>query len=267
MCKKFAITTAVVVGLIAVLTFTKLGSYTRTAWKQARESASQQVPIEFEIERLKNEVAQLIPDLRKNLGVVANEMATVEAMEKDITRTRENLEKQKTVLLKMAHDLETPEETYIYLGKTYSREQVAKKMALDWRSYKIAESELKTKDQVLAAKKRELEAAKEQLNSIKEQEQQLKLQIAELEAEVKTVRLAQTKSKFSIDDSRLSDVKRSIEELRFRLDKERKTAELEAEFFGNSFIQGVDKPAPRPVSDIAREIREQLEGSRIVDQQ
>jgi peptidoglycan hydrolase CwlO-like protein len=265
--KKFVLVAGLVVALGAALFgFTKVGSYFGTAWKQVRQSASNQVPIEFEIERLKNEISQLMPDLKKNLSIVAEEMAAVERLEKDIQTTQGNMEKQKGTLLTMARDLETKETSFIYGPKVYSRDDVARKLTLDWKSYRICESELKTKEQVLDAKKRALAAAKEQLNSIKEQEQQLKLQIAELEAELKNVRLAQTKSRFSIDDSRLSEVKRSIEELRFRLDKERKEATLQAEFFGNQFAEGIDTPAPRPVSEIAKEIREQLEGSKVVEQ-
>lgn len=264
--KKFVLAAGLVVALVAALGFTKLGSYTRTAWKQVRETAGNQVPIEFEIERIKNEISQLMPDLKKNLSIVAEEMAAVERLEKDIQTTQVNMEKQKTALLTMARDLETKETSFIYGPKVYTRDDVARKMTLDWKSYRICESELKTKEQVLEAKKRALAAAREQLTSIKEQEQQLKLQVAELEAELKNVRLAETKSRFSIDGTRLAEVKRSIEDLRFRLDKERKEATLQAEYFGNQFIEGVDNPAPRPVSDVAKEIREQLEGSKVVDQ-
>src|SRR5262249_28593199 len=145
-----------------------------------------------------------------------------------------SLERQKTVLLRMSKDLETSETSFIYEGKDYNRDQVARKLALDWKTYRSANNELKYKEQTLEARKRALASAKEQLNSIREQEQSLKVQVAELEAELKNVRLAQTKSRFSIDDSRLSEVKRSIEDLRFRLDKERKELQLHEEYFPSS---------------------------------
>lgn len=266
MCKKFAMFTGVVVALLAVLSVTKVGSYMATGWGKFEKRAANSVPIEFEIERLKNQVGQLIPDMRKHLSTVAEGMADVERLNRDITTTKANLDEQKTRLVQMAKDLETQETQFIYAGKIYSREIVAKKLEADYKSYNRVLNEVKTKEQLLSIKQRELDAAREQLTTIKDQEQQLKVQIAELEAELKTVRLAETKSKFQIDDSRLSDVKRSIEQLRFRLDAERKKAELDAEFFGNEFVQGVDKPAARPVSEVAREIREKLEGSRVVDQ-
>jgi chromosome segregation ATPase len=265
MCKKLAFTAAVVIGIVAVLSFTKVGSYTRTAWKQVQESTKSQVPIEFEIDRLKNEISQLIPDLRKSLSAVAEQMASVERLEKEITTTQANLDRQKTVLLKMAKDLETPETTFIYEGKAYDRSQVARKMDLDWKSYKISQSELRTKEQILDAKRRELEAAKAKLDSIRIQERELKLEIAELEADLQNVRLAETRNKFVVDDSRLGEVKRSIAELRFRLTAEQNRARLEAEYFGNE-VSGVERPAPRPASEIAREIRDQLEGSKVANE-
>jgi peptidoglycan hydrolase CwlO-like protein len=265
--KKLFLAAGVVATVLAVLTFTKMGSYARTAWSKARDGAAKQVPIEFEIERIKNEITQLIPDLKKNLSVVAEEMAAVERLEKDIATTKTNLEKQAGILRKMANDLKTSETSFIYEGKMIQREQVARKLALDYRSYGIAESELKTKEQVLEAKRRALAAAKEQLNSIKEQEQQLKLQVAELEAQVKTVRLAQCKSKFSIDDSRLSEIKRSIEDLRYRLVAEQNSTALEAEFFGNEFIGGLDKPAPQPITELANEVLQRLDGAKVVAEQ
>jgi len=264
MCKKLAITAAVVIGLVTAFCYTKAGSYARTAWKQVKENTKSQVPIEFEIERLKTEISQLIPDLRKSLSTVAEQMASVDRLEKEITATQNNLDRQKTVLLKMAKDLETPETAFIYDTKAYSRDQVARKMDLDWKSYKIAQSELKTKEQILDAKRRELDAAKAKLDSIRIQERELKLEIAELEADLQNVRLAETKNKFVVDDSRLGEVKKSIAELRFRLDTEKRRAALEGEYFGNE-VTTVERVAPRPAVEIAREIRGELEGAKVAN--
>jgi len=264
MCKKLALTAAILVGVAAVLTFTRVGSYSRTIWTEIKTSAQEQVPVEFEIKRLKEEVSKLIPDLRKNLSVVAEQMASVERLEKDIATRQANLDRNKAVLLKMAADLETSEISFIYEGKVYNRDQVARKMDLDWKSYKIAQIELRNQEQLLDLKRRELDNSKAKLDSIREQERTLRLEIAELEAEFSSVNLAKTKNRFTVDDSRLGDVKKSIEELRFRLEKEKKVNQLEAEYFGNE-VAGVERPAPRPATEIAREIREQLEGAKVVN--
>lgn len=264
MCKKMALTVAVLAGLAAVLTLTRVGSYSRTVWNEIKQNAKEQVPVEFEITRLKGEVSQLIPDLRKNLSIVAEQMASVERLEKEIATTQANLDRQKTVLLKMATDLETPETTFIYESKAYNRDQVARKMELDWKAYRIAQTELRNKEQFLEIRRRELDNAKAKLDSIRDQERSLRLEIAELEAEFSSVKLAQTKNRFAVDDSRLGDVKKSIEELRVRLEKEKKITQLEAEYFGND-VAGTDRPVVRPANEVAREIREQLEGAKVAE--
>src|SRR3974377_2403967 len=112
MCKKLALTAAILVGIAAGLTFTRGGSYSRIVIGQIQEQAKQQVPVDMEIARLKGEVAKLIPDLRKNLILVAEDMASVERIEKDIAVRQAALDRQKTVLAKMANDLETADTTF-----------------------------------------------------------------------------------------------------------------------------------------------------------
>jgi len=264
MCKKLALTVAILAGVAAVLTFTKAGSYARIGIKQLQESAKEQVPVEYEIARLKDEVSKLIPDLRKNLSLVAEDMASVERIEKDIATRQTNLERQKASLAKMAGELETSETSFRYEGKMYDRAAISRKAELDLKSYKIAQTELENMQKLLDLKRRELDNHKAKLDSVRDQERSLRLEIAELEAEFSSVKLAMTKNRFNVDDSRLGDVKKSIEELRFRLEKEKKLASLEAEYFPND-VSGAERPAARPATEVAREIREQLEGAKVVN--
>jgi len=265
MCKNFGVTILAVAAIAALLTFTKLGSYSRTAWTRVTESTKAQVPIEFEIDRLKGEVKQLIPDLRKNLSIVAEQMASVERLDKEVQTTKANLDKQETALRKMANDLVGTDTTLVYEGREFSRDSVGRKFELDKKAFKIAQSELKTKEQMLALKRKELENAKAKLDAIRDQERALKLEIQEIETDLQTVRLQQTKNRFVVDDSRLGEVKKSIEELRFRLETEKRTASLEAEYFGNDILEGAEKPAARPASESAREFLKELDGSKVVE--
>jgi len=259
---KLAVFAVVFAGLFSVLSFTKVGSYAKLAWKEARTSVSQAVPIEVEIARLKEDVKNLVPDLNKNITLVANEMAAIEKMEREINVTKTNLSEQKTRLVQMANWIKGGETQFIVNSKVYNKDQIAERMARDYESYKRATSELSYRERELAIKKRALDSAKEQLQAMNDKEQELKLQIAELEAELKAVRVAQTRSQFQIDDSRLSDIKQSLEELRTRVNAERYRVELEGQFAnGNDAPASVEKATPRPVQDLAKEIVETLEGT------
>ncbi|MCC6510419.1 MAG: hypothetical protein IT423_15055, partial [Pirellulaceae bacterium] len=50
-------------------------SYIRTAWHSASESVRQNVPIEFEIERARQMIKDLKPEIEANLRIVAREEA------------------------------------------------------------------------------------------------------------------------------------------------------------------------------------------------
>ena len=56
MCRKFAFWGMLGLGAFAVLTYTRVGSYAGTAWSKVKVTAQRQVPVEFEIDRLKHEV-------------------------------------------------------------------------------------------------------------------------------------------------------------------------------------------------------------------
>lgn len=264
MIKKVAIVAVAVGAVLSLLSFTKFGSYASTSWHKVRVSAARQVPIEFEIDRLKHEVGQLIPDLKKNLSAVAEEMAAVENLEKDVAASRTKLDEQKTVLLKLAKDLDGGQKEFVYCGRAIDREKAATILAKGWDAYKRSENTLKSRTQELELKRRSLDSAKEQLAAMKEQKQELEVQIAQLETEVKTVRLAQTRSKFQFDDSRLAGIKQSLRELQTRLDVEVKTNDLEREYIASEVVPVGEKKV-QPVTELTREVREALEGSKVVE--
>jgi peptidoglycan hydrolase CwlO-like protein len=259
MIKKATFVALGVFAAVALLSYTKVGSYAGTAWNKVRTSAGKQVPIEFEIDRLKNEVAKLIPDMKKNRLLVAEEMVAIDNLKEEITTTRGRLDEQKAVLLKLSKDVDSGESLFIYNGVSYKRERILEKLSRDLDSCKRAESELASKQQLLEAKERALDAARQQLSTIRDQKQELEVQIAQLEAEVKTVRLAQSKCKFQVDDSRLSEIKKSLGELRSRLKSEKYAAEMEGEFSNDPIQVGQQV---RPAGDVTREVREYLQGNK-----
>jgi len=261
--KKLFLATGLALGLVAVLSMTKLGSYMKVCWNRGRDAVVQAVPIEDQIAVLKEEVKKLTPALDKNMSIVANEQASIERLEKEINTVKDNLVKHKDRLLGMGKDLDSGATEFIYGGKVYDRKEVAQRFSLDWESFKRAEAELKTKQQVLEARRQKLAIAKDQLAAMKDQQSQLELQIAQLETDLQMVRLAQTKNTVQLDDSRLSDVKRSVADLQERINAEKIKSELEGQYFPNKVMVGADTPAPRPISELIKEMRDHVGENKI----
>ena len=107
MFKKLGITIASAAVCLGLLHLAGLTSYTATAWNNVSKKVKGQVPIEFEIERLRHEVAQLVPDMKKNFNTIAEEMVAVENLQKDVTTTQANLKVQKQNLLTKTEDLKS----------------------------------------------------------------------------------------------------------------------------------------------------------------
>src|SRR5579872_5747896 len=74
-------------------------SYAKTFGCQARDAVKAEVPIEFEIERARGMVENLVPDIRKCMHVSAEEEVNVEHLSKEITTAEADLHKQKDQIL------------------------------------------------------------------------------------------------------------------------------------------------------------------------
>lgn len=262
MCKRIGIAAVVVAVVLFLVNSTMLGSYTSTAWSKIHGSFKKQVPLEFEIERIKHEIAQLVPDMKKNLSSVAEEMVAIDNLKEEIADKRANLQVQKASIMAMTEDLDKGLKVISYKGVDYSATRVREKLAKDFRSYQDCEKNVKVQEQLLEAKERGLDAAREQLGTIKAQKQELETQVAQLEAELKAVRLAQTRNKFHFDDSRLAHCKAILADIRNRLKVEKTQEELSGQFANDPTI-AVEKPKSTP--ELSREIKAYFQGDESPD--
>jgi len=231
MLKKLGVAVLAVVAGFYILSSTHLGSYARTGIQKARASMKHQVPLEFRLENARSEAAQLIPDMKKQVRQLAEKTVAVDNLRRDITETHARLDRQKDNIRAMAEQLKKGDVERISIdNRPIKADRLREKLARDLGSAKRCEEELKSKEQLLEAEEAQLDAAREQLSTIRSQKEQIEVQIAQMEAELMTVRVAQSRSKFHLDDSRLSSIKASLEEIRNELSVESKGLELEGMF-------------------------------------
>jgi chromosome segregation ATPase len=232
MLKKLLIAAvAVVVGLVVVQK-TSLGSYVRVWWKNARLCASRQVPVETEIERLRDELARIGKDSTKYFQAMAEDIEAVKELKRDITRHEANLERQKKNVLTLKEDLASGNAFVFYGDTKYSRERIKSQLAHDFEAYKAAEASLAAKRKLLEVKEQNLTAAKDRMRAMQETRRDLEVELARLEAEHKTVLASQTRSKTHFDDSELSRIKKGVADLRTRINVQKTALEVEAEYSG-----------------------------------
>lgn len=255
MIKKLVMVTAGVgVALVAINTIAGRGSI-HTLFHKAHNAIEAQVSPEFELERIRDQIAKLGPDMHDNISRIAEQMVKVEAIERDLQTCQAGQEKRKGSLLAMTDTLEKGDTQRVkfYGGAGDLKRHLEREL----KTYKTVEKEIAGKQKVLEAKKQELDAARAQLSEIKEQKAQLESLVAQYEAELATLRLEQTRSKFKLDDSRLGDIKGAFEKLRQKIDVERKKAELAGQYLPET--DAPTAPAKETSSkDLAGEVRATL---------
>jgi hypothetical protein len=216
--------------LLMVLFFGRdAASYVRTSAGWVKDTVKSSVPVEFEIERARRMVKNLVPDIRRNMHVIAQEEVEVERLDKQITQTTATLEKDRAEMLRLKTDLATAQPVYQYAGRSYSVQQVKVDLTNRFERYKTHEATLASLRDIQAARRKSLDAARLKLEGMLVAKRQLEVDVENLEARFKMVEVAQTTCDFNIDDSQLGRVKDLITEVRTRLNVAERLVNTEGE--------------------------------------
>ncbi len=256
MIRKAIYATVGLVALAAVFTATDLGSYVCTSFGRVKESVKGSVPIDFEIERARKMVKDLVPEIRTAMHVIAKEEVEVARLEKQIVESDTRLQKDRAELIRLKTDLSTGEANFVYAGNTYTVGQVRNDLAHRFERYKTKDATLGSLREIHSARQRSLEAARQKLEGMLVAKRQLEVDVENLEARLKMVEASQTTSPHSFDDSRLSRVKELITDLRTRLDVAEKLIDSDTALQDEIPLE---EEAP---ADIVDQVTEYFEGEK-----
>src|SRR5437879_6176454 len=117
MVKKIFIATIALVAGLVILKSTHLGSYAKTAIKKAKAAVKGQVTPEFMLDTARNDAAQLIPDMRKNISSVAAKDVAVQRLREEVASIRTNLDRQKDTVRVMKDGLKNGTELVTSNGR------------------------------------------------------------------------------------------------------------------------------------------------------
>ena len=224
-----AMTVAAVGGLIFG---GSLFSYVKTGLHSAQNRIRSEVPLEFEIERARQAVAQLVPEVRRSMHVIAEEQVAVANLRESVDKRELALADQEEAILALTEDLKTGDTQFVYAGHRYSQREVEKDLAERFNRFKIAEETVRQEKELLVAKERALEAHRETLENILSQRKSLEVEIERLEARLRTINSRKQIASIEVDDSQLNRVKGMIETIEKRLDVEDAVLAADGEFSG-----------------------------------
>ncbi|MBS0210294.1 MAG: hypothetical protein JSS27_15215 [Planctomycetes bacterium] len=230
MIRKLLITGGSVV-VLGLLCFGRdAASYVSTTYGQLKQTVRDSVPMEFEIQRARDLLKNIVPEIRTNMHLIAKEEVEAVRLQKQIGEQETRLEKDRGELMKLKADLSTGKATFQYASRRYTAEQVKCDLANRFERYKTNEATLGSLRQMHEARARSLEAARQKLENTLAVKRQLEVDCEHLEARLKMVEASQAASTYHFDDSQLSRAKELVADLRTRLDVTERLLGAETKF-------------------------------------
>lgn len=236
-------------GVSGVVFGTQAWSYIRTGVSNVQNAVQAEVPIAFELDRARDEVQQLLPEIRKSLHVVAEEQVEVEHLKAALQTKGAALAEQQQSLVTLTADLKSDRQNFVYAGSNYDRSELERDLAERFNRFKIAEESLKKEREMLVMKTRALKTHQDTLEQMLSQKKTMELELDRLTARLRTVESRKSITSLSIDDSKLAQVKSMIGTIDKKLDIEDRILDTEGNF---SDLIPVSKPAISTVDIVAQ---------------
>ncbi len=192
-------------------------SYLKTANRLVSSNVADQIPVEFELERAKTMVGELKPDIKQNLVVIAQEEVRVENIRQDIEDTQASLKDQRQSIVELRRTLDAPSDEVRIGKRAATPDEITAELKRRFENYRLAETTLESKLELLAHRESALEAAREKLTRMLEARRDLEVKIENLEARLRTVQSEAVTSKVDFDESHVAKCESLINSLRTRL--------------------------------------------------
>ncbi len=228
-------------GLAFLLSNTHAMSYLSSSKKMIEKSVKDSIPIEFEIQRARDLLEELLPEMRANLKLVAAEQVEVAELETDISDEADSIASEKGKVQILRNTLKQAQASYRIGNLDYDREEVVEELARRFEHLRTAEQLLKGKRDLLRNRKRSLEAAVKKLEKTRVARVTLESQIESLEAQFRLLQAQSTESQFHLDETKLTQTQDIITDLKRRLEVSRRVMAQESKFVEMIPIGGVEE--------------------------
>lgn len=240
MFKKVLIGLGVALGLGLLFFGRDTLSYLRTSAAAVRGAVRTSVPVEFEIQRARQMIRDLEPEVRRNMHAIAKDEVELKHLEERIARLETRLAQEKEDILRLKKDLENAKgkESFEYGGRKYSAAQVRQDLANRFERYKTGEAALAQWRKLLETRQQTVEANRQRLEGMMAARRQLEVEVERLEAQRQMLAAVETTSETVFDDSQLGRVKELIEDLRTRLEVSEKLLAAEGSLQGEIPLHG-----------------------------
>ena len=230
MFKKLLLVGLLLAGIAFLFVGREAASYVSTTAGWVKDSVKGSVPMEFELERARQMVKDLDPEIRKNMHVIAKEEVEVQRLGEQIQEREGKQDKDRNELMRLRTDLQSGQQIFQYASRRYTADEVRVDMARRLERCKSNDATLESMRKVLKSREAGLEAAKTKLLAMQNSKATLIAKLAEIDARREEVAAAEAANQLSFDDSLLGQVKSLVSDLQTRVEVDAKIANAESNF-------------------------------------
>jgi len=254
--KKGLLGAALGAGTLFLVFGTAAPSYVKTAFHRGRQIAKNAVDPQFDIDRARNQIADLKPMIEQNIETLARAEVEAEHLEREVLTVQANLDVEKKAMLSMRDRLKTGD--FRLAGHVAdTADEVKAELAHRLDHFTYTSDLLKIKQSELKAKRKIIRAAHEQLETLRTQRTTLLAKLDGIEAKLRSIEANQAKNDFHFDGSALANAKETVAELEKKLEVLAKQADIEGRYF-DEFNGTTSSTYVDPSRDVIKEVDDAL---------
>lgn len=228
--------------LIGSLVFGRdMFSYVKSSAKWTRTAVKDSVPIEFELKRAHDLLEEIIPEIHRNIKLIAQEEVEIAALKADIAKSEKSFEEETQRIVNLRNALNVQKAAYTFGNQQYSREELKQNLAWRFDRFKEAEVVLASKQRMLASREAGLRNSMQLLEKTKAQKHLLASKIESLEAQHRLVKAASVGSGVQFDNSKIAQTEKLIDNIKKRLDVAERILAHESNFVQTIPVDGVQE--------------------------
>lgn len=216
-------------------------SYLQTSTRQVRRHVDHAVPMEFQLQRARDMVDNILPELEANIYLIAHEEVEVAALKKELNAGQQRADVQRKAVARLRDQLTVQQAAYRINGHDYSREHALERLAQTFERYKQSQSILESKRQLLETRERSLAAARQMLDQSRARKIELQQRIESLAAKHRLLKAQSAETRIDIDGSQLARADKLLAQLQKRLDVAERVLEHKAELIPLDEIDLIDE--------------------------
>jgi len=196
---------------------TDLFSYFRTSAGAVRETVRDAVPVEFELQRARDLIGEVLPEIHANVRLIAEDEVEIAALEADIDQSRTQIAEDRRHLSRLRDALKSEQPVYRAGSRDYTPEQLTEAVAGRFARLKDAEMILASRVRLLETRRDSLNAAVQMLDRAKNRKAELEQKIESLIAQHRLLQAETVGTRVQVSDSKLSKADRLLSDIQKRL--------------------------------------------------